>query len=147
MTGNSPTITTASREFLPRCGWHASEPAPTEQDCEVATVDKSDSSRRTAQLVHCKLVVGACQLSTVLQVVERLDSPDHCVLTNWHIHVGDKDFEDIQRNAWDADMCYLAANPEQGDKMQQGILQPFVSKIASKTPVCLPVHICCLLNW
>ena len=55
--------------------------------------------------------------------MERLDSPDHCVLPNWHIHVGERDLEALQRNAWDADICYLPASPEQGDTLSQEVHQ------------------------
>ncbi len=113
VTGSCPTITRVSGEFLQRCGWRTSKAPSTEQDSEIAIVEKADFPEETAQLVHSKLVVGACQLSTVLQIVESVDLPDQCVLSNWHIHVGKKDLEALQRNAWDADICYLPASPEQ----------------------------------
>ncbi len=133
-TGHCPTVTRVTRKFQRKSGWHASKTAPIEQDSEIAIVDRPGSSKETAQLVHCKLVVGACQLSTVLQVVDSVDLPDRCVLKNWHIHAGEKDLEALQRDAQDAEICYLAANPKQGDirlkRMQQGALE---------TLVCLPV--------
>ncbi len=72
-------------------------------------------------MIHCKLVVGSCQLSTVLQIVEEVDFPDHSLLSKWHIHVGSKDFEALQHMAWDADICYLAADPELGEGASMNI--------------------------
>ncbi|BDA48762.1 hypothetical protein COCOBI_12-4440 [Coccomyxa sp. Obi] len=110
--GNSPTVTRATGEFLRRCGWLASEAAPSEEGGDIATADSPDSCKGTAQVVHCKLLVGSCQLSTVLHVVEDVDFSDQCALSTWHIHVGSKDLEVLQCNGWDMDICYLSADHE-----------------------------------
>ncbi|BDA47192.1 hypothetical protein COCOBI_10-0370 [Coccomyxa sp. Obi] len=112
--GSCTTVTRATGEFLRRCGWLASKAAPSKYGSEVATADGADSSKELAQLFHCKLVVGSCQLSTVLQVVEDVEFLDDSVLSRWHIHIGTKDFEAMERSAWDSDVCYLYANPVLG---------------------------------
>lgn len=66
-------------------------------------------------------MVGKCQLITVLQVVENVDSPDCCLLLKWHIHIGTKDFEALQQNAWDSDICYLSANVKLGEQPTDAI--------------------------
>ncbi|BDA47236.1 hypothetical protein COCOBI_10-0810 [Coccomyxa sp. Obi] len=112
--GHCPPVTMATGEFLRRCGWLTSEALPSEESSERAIVQRAESSQGAAQLVHCKLVVGECQLSTVLQVVENVEFSDDCVLSKWHIHIGRKDFEALQQNAWDSDICYLSSYPELG---------------------------------
>ncbi|BDA44873.1 hypothetical protein COCOBI_06-3510 [Coccomyxa sp. Obi] len=120
--GDCPIITRATGEFLRRCGWLTYEAAPSEEGSETAIVQRAASSKGTAQLIHCKLVVGKCQLSTVLQVVENVHFSDHCVLSKWHIHIGGKDFEALQYNSWDSDICYLSANRELGvNALQAGL--------------------------
>ena len=74
-----------------------------------------EASNDMTQLVHCTLVVGKCQLSTVLQVVDDVEFSDHRVLSKWHIHIGRKDFAALQQMAWDSDICYLPISPELGE--------------------------------
>ncbi|CAL8469385.1 g8926 [Coccomyxa elongata] len=112
--GDCPTVTRATGEFLRRCGWLPYAAAPSEEGSETAIVQRAESPGKAADMIHCKLVVGKCQLVTVLQVVEDVEFSDHCVLTKWHIHIGREDFETLQHNAWDSDICYLSANPELG---------------------------------
>ncbi|BDA47210.1 hypothetical protein COCOBI_10-0550 [Coccomyxa sp. Obi] len=106
-----PTVTRATGEFLQRCGWQADS---SKQDGELADVDIAGPPEGTAQLVHCRLLVGNCQLNTVLQDVENVFSSEDCLLSNWHIHIGSEDYETLQRKAWDSDVCYLSASPELG---------------------------------
>ncbi|BDA47237.1 hypothetical protein COCOBI_10-0820 [Coccomyxa sp. Obi] len=110
--GKGPAVTRVTGEFLRRCGWLNNEAVPPEKDNEAAISQRAESSNETAQLVHCKLVVGNCHLNTVLRVVEAVDFSNNCVLSRWHIHIGRKDFEALQENAWDLDICYLCAKPE-----------------------------------
>ncbi|BDA47184.1 hypothetical protein COCOBI_10-0290 [Coccomyxa sp. Obi] len=91
--GKCPALTKATGEFWQRCGWPTYEAAPSDQDSEIGTVDRAGRSKGTAQLVHCKLVLGSCQLSTVLHVVEDVEFSDGSVLSQWHIHIGRQDFE------------------------------------------------------
>lgn len=111
---------------MQRCYWHTSTAASSEQDNEVATVDRPDPAKETAQLVNCKLIMGSCQLSTVMHVVKSVGSTKSSHSLDWHIHVGSNDFEALQRNAWDADICYLAARPDLSEMhslhLQEGVL-------------------------
>ncbi len=107
LTNNCPTVTRALGEFLRRCGWLASKAAPSEHGSETGVVDSIDSTDQ--------LVVGSCQLSTVLQIVEDVEFSDHSVLSKWHIPIGRKDLKALQRCAWDSDICYLSASPELGE--------------------------------
>ncbi|BDA49758.1 hypothetical protein COCOBI_14-3780 [Coccomyxa sp. Obi] len=40
-----PTVTRTTREFLQRCGWHASKVALSEQGSEIADVQRAEYSR------------------------------------------------------------------------------------------------------
>lgn len=117
LTGNCPTVTRATGTFLRRCGWLPTK-APQSQDSSfTAIAESAESFIDVDQLIKCKLVVGSCQLSTILQIVENMDPSDGCELSKWHIHIGKNDFEALQGSAWDLDTCYLAVKPEPG-KMQ-----------------------------
>lgn len=77
-------------------------------------------------MVNCKLLVGSCHLSTALQVMENVEFPNRHALSKWHIHIGVKDFEALQCNAWDSDICYLKVNPKPGeDALLRFVAAPF----------------------
>ncbi|BDA47183.1 hypothetical protein COCOBI_10-0280 [Coccomyxa sp. Obi] len=123
--GNCPAVTRATGEFWRRCGWPTNEAAPSVEDSETGTADRADSPEGTAQLVCCKLLVGSCQLSTALEVVEDVDLSDRCGLSRWHIHIGREDFEALERDSWDSDICYLSVqvNPAIGVNALQANLK------------------------
>ncbi|BDA47197.1 hypothetical protein COCOBI_10-0420 [Coccomyxa sp. Obi] len=112
--GNCPAVTRATGEFMRRCGWLASEAPPLEHSIEIAIGDRTGSTQSTDQLVFCTLVVGSCQLSTVLHVVQDVDFLDDSMLSKWHIHIGRNDFEALQRDGRDSDICYLSVDPDPG---------------------------------
>ena len=114
MLRDCPTVTRATCDFLRRCGWLTCEATPLEEGSEVAN-GRPQSLEGTNQPNHCKLVIGSLQLNIALQVEENADFLDDIMLSKWHIHIGRKDFEALQCNAWDSDICYLAVDPDLGE--------------------------------
>ncbi|BDA47213.1 probable ankyrin repeat protein L59 at C-terminar half [Coccomyxa sp. Obi] len=100
--GTPPSITTISKEVAQRAGWW------TLPDEDAAPW----SHQEVPVVLHCKLRVGHCELTTDVHVMDEEASFDQSTSFRWHIHLGESDMKALFSANWDADVCYLDAKTD-----------------------------------
>lgn len=86
-------------------------------------------------VLHCKLRVGHCKISTDVHVVDEGAPLEQRIPFDWHIHLGETVMEALISASWDADVCYLDALSKKGQCPQTN----HVIGIITQTPFCVTV--------